>query len=259
MPASGPSLSGIAEIKALNSSQIADRTILWDSSIRTEIVPYVYNASSSAAADDNLVLMPADNPVAGRWQKSPAASPGGGGSFNFDFSQINAQLSTMPAIAGAEGEVRHVVRHQAFQDLSAFGGSDTRIQTPYHGLVGCTIKRSAVWQYSTALTGGFGGEWFAASVSPIEIVVASSNGVAVTETLTVSPEELKIKADVMAQVAYVWYYNTASTGEKSGWTGWRAAKMSDSPELVPVGASGAPYWLWLNIGANSYNTYDYTP
>jgi hypothetical protein len=79
MPASSAFTSGIAAIKSYTIAQLADRTALWDASIHNAPVPYVFDAASSATADDINVLMPSGSPAVGRWVK---AATGGGITLN---------------------------------------------------------------------------------------------------------------------------------------------------------------------------------
>ncbi|MEH2148617.1 hypothetical protein [Nostoc sp.] len=76
----GYAIASIAALKALTSSQRADSY----ARIVKSVAWYIFDASSAATADDDLVLLPNDNPSTGRWIK--IGGSGGGGSDNINFT-----------------------------------------------------------------------------------------------------------------------------------------------------------------------------
>jgi hypothetical protein len=169
----------------------------------------------------------------------------------FNFSATGALLSTKPTAAGTEGEVRHEARKETFSDQSFLGGTDTRITVSGVGVIDCTIKRSAIWQYSTAAGGGFSGEWFLVNANPIEIEVTAIDGNPPIELPLFSPRLLGLKADAIEQIAYIKHYQPSSTYEVAGSARW-VAFMTTNSLAVPVGASGAPYWDWGKANQDTF-------
>ncbi|MEH1777112.1 hypothetical protein [Nostoc sp.] len=90
----GYAIASIAALKALTSSQRADsyarlvKSVAW----------YIFDASSAATADDDLVLLPDDNPSTGRWIK--IGGSGGGGSSNINFTGSTICTSSCSSGAG---------------------------------------------------------------------------------------------------------------------------------------------------------------
>lgn len=80
----GYAIASIAALKALTSSQRADSYARLVKSVGW----YMFDASSTATADDSLVLLPDDNPSTGRWIKIGGSGGGGGGNINFTGSII---------------------------------------------------------------------------------------------------------------------------------------------------------------------------
>jgi hypothetical protein len=83
----GYAIASISALKSLSSSQRADsyarlvKSVAW----------YIFDASSTATADDDLVLMPDDSPSAGRWVKIGGS---GGGSNNINFTGSTICISS---------------------------------------------------------------------------------------------------------------------------------------------------------------------
>ncbi|MEH2201170.1 hypothetical protein [Nostoc sp.] len=78
----GYAIADIAALKALTSTQRTDgysRLVKSDASGRPAW--YTFVSASTTQGDDNLVLMPNDNPSNGRWLKSGGAASGGGLNF----------------------------------------------------------------------------------------------------------------------------------------------------------------------------------
>ncbi|MBN3875245.1 hypothetical protein [Nostoc sp. JL23] len=80
----GYAIASIAALKALTSSQRADSYARLVKSVGW----YMFDASSTATGDDDLVLLPDDNPSTGRWIKIGGSGGGGGGNINFTGSII---------------------------------------------------------------------------------------------------------------------------------------------------------------------------
>lgn len=78
----GYAIASIAALKALTSSQRVDSYARLVKSVGW----YMFDASSTATSDDDLVLLPDDNPSAGRWIK--IGGSGGTGNINFTGSII---------------------------------------------------------------------------------------------------------------------------------------------------------------------------
>lgn len=77
-PLTGYFIADKTAIKALTPSQRTNGYTR-STSIGTDVEWYMFLAASTATADDDLVLMPDDNPTTGRWHKYAGNRGGGGG------------------------------------------------------------------------------------------------------------------------------------------------------------------------------------
>ncbi|MEH1902522.1 MAG: hypothetical protein V7L04_14155 [Nostoc sp.] len=78
----GYAIANIAALKALTSSQRIDGySRLVKSDAKSNPAWYTFISTSTATPDDNLVVLPSDNPSAGRWIKSSGSATGGGVAF----------------------------------------------------------------------------------------------------------------------------------------------------------------------------------
>ncbi|MEH1808509.1 hypothetical protein [Nostoc sp.] len=77
----GYAITSISALKALTSSQRADS---YARLVKSVSAWYIFDTSSTATADDDLILMPNDSPSTGRWIK--IGGSGGGGSNNINFT-----------------------------------------------------------------------------------------------------------------------------------------------------------------------------
>jgi hypothetical protein len=79
----GYAIASIAALKALTSSQ---RTDSYARLVKSVSAWYIFDSSSTATDDNDLILLPIDNPSAGRWIKIGGGGGGGGGGGNISFT-----------------------------------------------------------------------------------------------------------------------------------------------------------------------------
>lgn len=238
MPASGPSLNGIAAIKAFTSSQLADRTILWDSSVHNAARLYVYNSASTAAADDNLILMPADNPAAGRWERNVAAASGGGVTVDSviatsipdqPFGTANIPALSLTATPTAIGQTVLVYRrYSGIYNNLIFGVSS-----------GLVITRSALY---TAI-GLTANDWVTDGNGIIDIEYLTTNNgdpIAYFPGLSAT-NDLKIEPNFDRQRLISRAMTTAGTFHRT-----ESARVETYDTGLPVAGSTTYWWDWAS-------------
>lgn len=131
----GYAIANIAAIKALTLSQRTDGyTRQAQSDATGNPAWYTFLASSTASADDDLVLLPLDNPSTGRWHKNGGA--GGGASFG---GQIIC-TSQCTAAAGGSGK--------AFQFYAPQNNLGLIIQPGFNINIQNTSNAIAVYRWS---------------------------------------------------------------------------------------------------------------
>lgn len=234
MPFSGPSLNGIAAIKAYPIAQLADRTMLWDSSDHANPKLYVFNSASTATDDDNLVLMPSGSPAAGRWIKHAVASGGGGVTVD---SQIITTI-TIPATGpifpaltptvtpSAIGETRYVFRR--YIGAAPFNGSQN---------IGLILTRSAYFT-SIGLTAS---DWQNDLSGLIDIELTTENGNPIAnDPYLDETSQLRIEPDYAGQRAIV----RAASASFQFQNGARQARIALYDTGLPIAGSAAKWWEW---------------
>ena len=107
----GYAIASKSALKALSSSQRADSYARLVKSVGW----YMFDASSGSAADDDLILMPDDNPSFGRWIKIGGSGGGGSGGGGEEESAISGTITcTTGATVSNSGKVFEFSNYGSF-------------------------------------------------------------------------------------------------------------------------------------------------